>query len=276
MRLSACIVINNEEVLLPRCLESIKKVVDEIIVVHDGVCKDKSLQIAKKFGAKIFVRPYIGEAEYHRPFSYEKANGEWILQIDADEFLPRKEALEIQSLINSKRVDAYSFYWPYPQGNDYVKSGPFANTFKPCLFRKSKMYMIGISHEYPRTYGKLVKKRDFHLGHSPLYNNFLWKALKTKWKKWAVLQAKQINLLEKSPTFNIVSLDTNSVFNHYKNMRRFPICSGIIESVKFIFIYIKRGIFFAGIYSIKIALMELIYIWMVRVFLLSYKYGKRL
>ena len=71
--ISACLVIHNEEKLLKRCLESIKDVVDEIILVHDGECTDKSLNIANNFHSRIFIRDFIGEAEWHRPFSYEEA-----------------------------------------------------------------------------------------------------------------------------------------------------------------------------------------------------------
>ncbi len=58
--ISACLVIHNERVLLRRCLESIKHVVSEIIVVHDGECSDDSLKMAKEYGAKIFQRQFIG------------------------------------------------------------------------------------------------------------------------------------------------------------------------------------------------------------------------
>ena len=42
--ISACLVVHNEEKLIGRCLESIKNLVDEIIVVHDGPCQDKTLR----------------------------------------------------------------------------------------------------------------------------------------------------------------------------------------------------------------------------------------
>lgn len=273
MNISACLVVHNEEKLLRRCLQSVKDVVDEIIIVHDGECNDKSLEIAQKFGAKVFTREFVGEAEHHRPYSFEKAKGEWILQIDADEFLSEKAREGIPKLIEEKEIDAYSFLWPYPQKDGYIKRGPFAATLKPCLFRKEKMFMIGISHEYPRTYGVLAKRPDILLGHKPLYDNFTLKAFKKKWINWAKLQAKQIRDIKKAPTFNISEHTVKQGFSFYRFMLQHPILSGIKESLRFIVIYLTRGILWAGIRSWQIAFFELFYLWLVRLYLRKSKNG---
>lgn len=270
MKLSACIVIRNEEKLLPRCLTSIKQVVDEIILVHDGPCNDKSLAIGRQFGARIFVRSSIGEAEYHRPFCFEKAKGEWILQIDADEFLSEKAKKEIPQLIKSDGCDGYSFLWPYPDGKGgYIKKGPFAKTLKPCLFRREKMFMIGISHEYPRTYGSLCKRPDVILEHQPEYDNFTFEVFRKKWTTWAELQAKQIKNINKAPTFNIADSVKKKVFFHYLYMRKHPVLSGLAETFKFLTIYLLRGILLSGGQSLKIAIFELLYLWLVKINLLK-------
>ena len=51
--LSICMIVKNEEELLARCLNSVKDLVDEIVIVDSG-STDKTLEIAKSFGAKIF------------------------------------------------------------------------------------------------------------------------------------------------------------------------------------------------------------------------------
>lgn len=276
MKLSACLVIHEEEKILGRCLESIKNVVDEIVVIHDGSCHDNSLEIAQKFGAKIFTRPYIGEAEYHRPFSFENAKGDWIFQIDADEFLSEGAKKEIPKLIKSKETDAYSFLWPYPQNGGYIKRGPFAKTLKQCLFRKEKLFMIGISHEYPKTNGVLSKRLDLLLEHKPLYDNFTNEAFEKKWMDWARLQAKQIKDFKKAPTFNITEEVKKKNTSHYMSMCKHPIYSAIRESVKFLLIYLSRGLLWAGRRSWKIAYFELSYLWLVRLNLWKLNNGERL
>lgn len=277
-KISACLVIRNEEKVLERCLDSIKNIVTEIIVAHDGVCSDKSLEISQKYGAKIYIQEFIGEAEYHRPFTFQSATGDWILQIDADEFLSLVDQKKIHSLVKDKDVDGYQFSWPYFTREKYISTGPFSQTYKPCLFRKSKMFMIGISHEYPRTIGRMASKKNIHLIHKPLYNNYTWKMFQKKWIPWARLQAKQIYFLENAPLFHIdeKKKSENPLYQHYVFMRKYPLLSTIVDAFKFIFIYLSRGILFAGISSMKIALFELLYIWLVNYYIFVYKYEKRI
>jgi len=250
-KISACLVIHNEENLLPRCLESLEGVVDEIIVVHDGECSDSSLQIAAGFGTKVFTRELIGEAEQHRPFSYEQASGDWILQIDADEYLSTTAIESLPGLVCSEDTDAYAFWWPYWDGSAYFKNGPFSKELKPCLFRKSKMYIVGITHEYPRTLGIIRNLPEVQLRHEPSYVNFSKDTFRRKWVVWAKLRAKQIKNLEAAPKFHISNMNSNPVINYYVNLRRFPLLYAFWEPFKFLLIYLRRGLLFSGIASIK-------------------------
>lgn len=274
MKISACLVIRNEEKVLERCLRSISGVVDEIVLVHDGQCTDDSLKIAKQYTDKIFIRPLVGEAEYHRPFSYQKATGDWILQIDADEFLSDGLKGQIRNLIQSRENDAYSFAWPYFDGKGYIKRGPFSKTLKPCLFRRSRLFMIGLSHEYPRTYGYIAERSDLQLEHRPIYDNYTLPSFKSKWISWTKLQAKQIYQIKKAPTFNIKDPNENVPYRYYQNILSHPILNALTESVKFMLIYLYRGILWSGVKSLKIALLELAYIWLVRLNILRIKYER--
>lgn len=273
MKLSACLVIRNEEKLLERCLKSIIDVADEIVVVHDGECSDSSLDIAKKYNAKVFVKDFVGEAEYHRPFSYDQAAGEWILQIDADEFLSEKAKQEIPKLIRSTSCDGYSLAWPYFDGKKYIQKGPFARVLKPCLFRKSMMYMLGISHEYPRTNGKLRKRADIQLEHKPLYDNYTHVEFHKKWKRWAMLQALQIYQLEKAPRFHIEKPENNPTYRYYENIRHHPLLSVFVITFRFVALYLTRGIILAGRKSYTIAYLEIRYHWYLYWHLFHLNYG---
>lgn len=83
-KLSATMIVKNEEDNLPRCLESIKGLCDEIIVVDTG-SKDKTVEIAKSFGAKVYHHPWENNFSLHRNQAFGYATGEWCLVIDADE-----------------------------------------------------------------------------------------------------------------------------------------------------------------------------------------------
>jgi glycosyltransferase involved in cell wall biosynthesis len=186
MKISAFLVIYNEEKHLKRCLESLEDVVDEIIVIHDGKCSDKSLGIAKDFGAKVFTQEHRGMREFHQVFAIEQCMYDWILQIDADEFLSIELKNEIRNLVKVKDVDAYSFVWPLWNGNKYItKNFPY----KKILFRKDKMYYFSFPGKDPGTYGNLVQS-PLVLEHQPLYNNYTFNRFKSKWMKWIDVHAK--------------------------------------------------------------------------------------
>ena len=101
------VVVHNEEAVIARCLESLDGVVDEVIVVHDGPCSDATLDIARGRGCRIFEGPRVGHAEYHRPFAYEQARCEWVLNVDGDEFLSEALRERLRQLAAREGVAAF-------------------------------------------------------------------------------------------------------------------------------------------------------------------------
>jgi len=82
--ISACMMVKDEEHNLPRCLASIKPLVDEIIVVDTG-STDKSVEIAESYGAKVYHHPWEHNFSKHRNQSLSYAKSGWVLIVDADE-----------------------------------------------------------------------------------------------------------------------------------------------------------------------------------------------
>jgi len=80
----ACLIVKNEEELLPNCLESIRGWVDDIVVVDTG-STDRTVEIAREYGAKVYFKEWEGSFSKARNYSISKATGDWILYIDADE-----------------------------------------------------------------------------------------------------------------------------------------------------------------------------------------------
>ncbi|MGD0164988.1 MAG: glycosyltransferase family 2 protein [Candidatus Sulfotelmatobacter sp.] len=87
MTLSVVIITHNEEANLGRTLESVRTLVSdgrgEVIVVDSG-STDRTVEIAKSFGAKVFVEEWKGYAA-QKNSAIDKATGDWILSLDADE-----------------------------------------------------------------------------------------------------------------------------------------------------------------------------------------------
>jgi glycosyltransferase involved in cell wall biosynthesis len=95
--LSVVIITYNEEASLPRTLESVMPLVrdgkGEIIVVDSG-STDGTVEIAKSFGAKVFVEEWKGYAA-QKNSAIDKASGDWILSLDADEELESELVTEL-------------------------------------------------------------------------------------------------------------------------------------------------------------------------------------
>lgn len=94
--LSVTIITLNEEKNLPRCLESVA-FADEIIVL-DSESRDQTLAIAREFTDRVFQEPWQGFAR-QKNLAQEKAQGPWILNIDADERVTPELKEEILSVI---------------------------------------------------------------------------------------------------------------------------------------------------------------------------------
>lgn len=98
MKLSVVLATRNEEENIGRCLSSVKRIAEEIIIYDEG-STDNTVKIAKSFGAKVFNT--VHESNFHitKQKAIDKAKGEWILQLDADEELSPSLQAEILDVI---------------------------------------------------------------------------------------------------------------------------------------------------------------------------------
>lgn len=92
--LSICIVAQNEEDNLPRVLQSVQEIADEIVVL-DGGSIDRTQEVARSHGAKVFLRPFTNHAD-QKNFAASLASNDWIFLLDADEELSPELKLSIQ------------------------------------------------------------------------------------------------------------------------------------------------------------------------------------
>jgi glycosyltransferase involved in cell wall biosynthesis len=193
------LVVHNEEAIVERCLRSLAGLDAEILVIHDGPCADRTLEVARGYTPHVFERPFVGHGDGHRVFAYQQARGEWLLAIDADEFLSDEMARALPELMARDDVSAYQFVWPIWDGRRALTSdGPL----RVALMRRSAIEMVGAIQNGPLVHGR-VEARPEVLHHQPAYNNFTWRTAMTKQRRWARLHAEELTRpFSELPTFN--------------------------------------------------------------------------
>jgi len=98
--LSVVISAYNEEKTIGRCLESVKNLADEIIVV-DNTSLDGTVAVVQKYTKNIIKKPNILMLNTNKNVGFSKATGDWILNLDADEVIPEELAREILNIIKA-------------------------------------------------------------------------------------------------------------------------------------------------------------------------------
>jgi tetratricopeptide (TPR) repeat protein len=101
--ISLCMIAKNEEQWIKQCIQSVKNLVDDIVLVDTG-SSDRTVQVAKSFGARVYDRPWDDDFSAPRNLSIKKARGDWILVLDADEALDTKDFDKIKMLIQNRKL----------------------------------------------------------------------------------------------------------------------------------------------------------------------------
>jgi glycosyltransferase involved in cell wall biosynthesis len=179
--ISACTAVYNEEAVIERCLTSLRGVVDEIVLVHDGQCRDRTLEIARQHGARVFIHPRVGYSEHAKNFAFQQARGEWIFVIDADEFLSEPLREELRGLVANPAVNGYALQWPLWDGQRYFTEGV---PYRPCLFRRAHARWVAVIHGILEV-DPPVQRVPLHLEHRPTYNLWSLPSVRTKWRRVA-------------------------------------------------------------------------------------------
>ncbi|MGC2108595.1 MAG: glycosyltransferase family 2 protein [Candidatus Korobacteraceae bacterium] len=173
MSLSVVIITLNEEANLARTLPSVAWA-DEIVVVDSG-STDRTREIAESFRAKFFVEPWKGFAA-QKNSALQKASGDWILSLDADEEVEPPLASEIQQTLSANpTVDGFRI----PRKNFFlgrwIRHGGFYPDPKLRLFRRGAgSFEDRLVHEDIRVSGSTAKLKNHLLHHAyPTLDSYL-------------------------------------------------------------------------------------------------------
>jgi len=144
-RLSLCMIVKDEDKRLPRCLESVAGVVDEIIVVDTG-SSDATRGIAAQAGARVFDFEWRDDFAAARNYSLEQATGDWVLFLDADEELIAEDRGRLRQLLTRPDVEGYRLTLVSFVGEEAGADTVVNNALR--LFRRRPEYRFkGAIHE---------------------------------------------------------------------------------------------------------------------------------
>lgn len=189
-KLSVVLAAFNEEENLPLCLDSVKSLADEIVIV-DGSSTDKTVEIAKKHGAKVVVTKNLPNFHINKQKAIDLATKDWILQLDADERVSSELANEIRDKLAKSNLSENGYWIPRKNwflGKFLMKGGQYPD-YTLRLYRRGKGRLPQVHvHEQAIVTGQVGYLKNA-LVHYP-YDDF--SSYLVKWNRYNDLLTTQI------------------------------------------------------------------------------------
>ena len=246
MKLSVVLAVYNEAKNLDACLEAVKNLASEIVIA-DGGSRDNTVDIARKYKAKIIRTNNFPIFHINKNMAIDKAVGDWILQLDADEIVEKELAIEIKQVTKSN--SDINGYW-IPRKNlflgTFLKKGGQYPDYTLRLYKRGKGRLPGKSvHEQAVVEGKVGylrndllhmrdKKFSIYLDRFNRYTDLLASEIKEKRTKINIITFCQFIFLKPSFWF------LKSYIRHKGFMDGFPgFVFALFSSLRFPIGYIK-------------------------------------
>ena len=174
VRFSQCMIVKNEEKNIEKALSWAKSIAFEQIVVDTG-STDRTVEIAKKMGAKIFHFEWINDFGAAKNYAIEQASGNWIAFLDADEYLSQTDTKKLSALLRrimsdpKQKEDSLAVECPWVNIDD--NGDPIGILSQIRVFRNiPSIRYIGKIHEYLSLVSNTVVRADdiaiMHTGYS--------------------------------------------------------------------------------------------------------------
>ncbi|WP_217596230.1 glycosyltransferase [Cohnella sp. GbtcB17] len=132
--ISLCMIVKNEEKVLRRCLESVKGLADEIIVIDTG-SDDGTKAIARSFTDEVHDFVWIDDFSAAKNEAIRRANGKWIFVLDADEYVDKEKSAELRRFLSTQdHTKPIGFTLPVYNFTHNVELGRFVESTAVRLF----------------------------------------------------------------------------------------------------------------------------------------------
>lgn len=236
MNISGLVITFNEERNIGNCIDALFEVCDEVIVV-DSLSSDKTVAIAKSKGATVVPQAYLGDGP-QRTFGLPFCKNDWILNLDADEFLDEDaKAFILQKKYLEGGYDAFSFRVKNFLGDELIDFSGWYPDHKVRFFNK-KTATPSTSKVHQKIVTTNEKKVNVHILH------YGWDSFE--------------QIISKKNQYS--TWHANQLFNQGKRINSFkPVLNGTVAFMRCYFF--KRGIF-NGLDGITIALIQAFFSYM--------------
>lgn len=178
---SVCMIVKNEENVLARCLNSLKDLAEEIVIVDTGSV-DRTKEIAKKYTDKIFDFVWIDDFSAARNFAFSKCTKEYIYSADADEVLDienQKRFLKLKQAMLPE-IEIVQMYY-LNRSKNFNTTGNFEREYRPKLYKRLRTFVWEDPiHETVRLW-PVVFDSDIEILHMPQSSHGI-RDLKLLWK----------------------------------------------------------------------------------------------
>ena len=148
--ISLCMIVKNEERFLAECLESVKDVVDEINIVDTG-STDRTVEIARSYGAKLDFREWRKDFAWARNESLAMATRRWTLVLDADEELAAESAALMRALRTTPAATTCIYMNIVNHVDDSSGKGTMSHRLVRCFPTNPTIQYVGVIHEHLTT-----------------------------------------------------------------------------------------------------------------------------
>lgn len=236
MDISGLVITFNEEKNIGNCIDALFKVCNEVIVV-DSLSSDNTVAIAKDRGAKVISQSFLGDGP-QRKHGLQFCKNDWILNLDADEFLDEDaKDFIIEKKYIGEGYDAFSFRVKNFLGDELIDFSGWYPDYKVRFFNKQTA-SPSASKVHQEIVTTNVKKINVHILHYGWDSFEQIIAKKNQYSTW----------------------HANQLFNEGKRINSFkPVLNGTVAFIRCYFF--KKGVF-NGLDGITIALIQAFFSYM--------------
>lgn len=168
--ISICMIVKNEEEFLARCLDSVKDLAEEIIIVDTG-STDRTREIAAKYTDKIFDFTWIGDFAAARNFAFSKATMDYVYSVDADEVVDEENRQRFLQMKKTLLPEIDIVQMKYGNQLEYGTIYNFDEEYRPKLFKRVRTFTwIEPIHETIQV-EPVIYDSDIVIGHYPKENH---------------------------------------------------------------------------------------------------------